>query len=327
MARSFAITLKNASTIPMQDGSTIAKDPVRADDKGHAEVVFTVTNNTDRPVRGLARAIPLGDTKQEWVSVKGESERDFAAHAQQDFTVSFDGPVGPPPGATPATGTTPAAGKPAAPVTRNYPFRFDVESAQFPEEDFTRGPVVTVEMVDKPPPPPPWKWWIFVIIGGALVIVIILAIVLAKSCGGNEPEGEESPTPTPEESATATPPATPSPTETPTAAPVDHAALEKHCFDLVQGRIAWNYTGSTTWSPTNIQNLCRGTTQPREPPACFQRAMHGGINWGGGTQWQWQNALNLCQGTDNADATISCFQSKIAQGIGWPQAIPQCKKG
>ena len=54
MARSFAITMKDGSTIPMQDGSTIAKDPIRADAKGHAEVVFKVTNNTARPARALA---------------------------------------------------------------------------------------------------------------------------------------------------------------------------------------------------------------------------------------------------------------------------------
>ncbi len=327
MARSFAITIKDGSTIPMQDGSIIAKDPVRADAKGHAEVVFIVTNTTDRPARALAKAIPLGDTKQEWLSINGEDERDFAPRSDQEFTVSFDAPSEPA-GATPAGSTPPTAGAPATPVARKYPFRFDVASPLNPQEDFTRGPVVTVEVMPAPVVKPKSKLWILFVVLGVVLLIGIVVLILVLRNGDTGTDGDESPTPTPVESATATPTATSMPTETPTpTVPVDQAALERHCFDLVQGRIAWNYTGSTTWSPVSIQNLCRGTTNPREPPACFQRVMHGGINYGGGTQWAWGNASNLCAGTNDANATISCFQSKIAQGIAWPQAIAQCKKG
>ncbi len=42
MAKSFAIT-------------TTATQLLRADAKGHAQAIFTVTNTTARPVRGLAR--------------------------------------------------------------------------------------------------------------------------------------------------------------------------------------------------------------------------------------------------------------------------------
>jgi len=102
-------------------------------------------------------------------------------------------------------------------------------------------------------------------------------------------------------------------------------AQESQCFAHVQGQIAWDYQGTRSWSPANVQNLCRGTQRPSEPGRCFDRAMHGGINWGGGTTWQWENALNLCQGTNAADSTITCFQSKIAEGAAWPSAIQQCK--
>jgi hypothetical protein len=97
------------------------------------------------------------------------------------------------------------------------------------------------------------------------------------------------------------------------------------CSDLVQGQIAWDYEGNKNWNFDNVQNLCRGTSNPTEPPRCFDRVMHGGINWGGGTRWQWQNALELCAGTNDADTTISCFQAKVGQGVQWPTAIRDCK--
>jgi hypothetical protein len=101
-------------------------------------------------------------------------------------------------------------------------------------------------------------------------------------------------------------------------------AAETACFNFVQGNIPWNYEGATSWSPTNVQNLCRGTTVAAEPGRCFDRVMTGGISWGGGTTWQWENALNLCDGTSNATATVSCFQGKIGAGVSWPDAIAQC---
>ncbi len=73
MAKSFTIT-------------TTATDTLKADAKGHAEAVFTVTNATARPVRGMARAKPLGDTKREWLSIAGETERDFGGGATEQFT-------------------------------------------------------------------------------------------------------------------------------------------------------------------------------------------------------------------------------------------------
>ena len=105
------------------------------------------------------------------------------------------------------------------------------------------------------------------------------------------------------------------------------ATPETDCFDLVQGNIAWNYTGTTTWAPANIQNLCQGTSVATEPAYCFDQVMHGGINWGGGTTWEWENALNLCKGSNNAAATISCFQGHLAGGMAWQQAIDQCQPG
>jgi hypothetical protein len=105
----------------------------------------------------------------------------------------------------------------------------------------------------------------------------------------------------------------------------DQSGAEADCFTFVQGNIPWSVSGVTSWSPTNIQSLCQGTTKAAEPGRCFDRITHGGVNWGGGTKWEWPNALNLCKGTSGADATVSCFQAKIASGARWPQAIAQCK--
>lgn len=41
-----------------------------------------------------------------------------------------------------------------------------------------------------------------------------------------------------------------------------------------------------------------------QPARCFNRVMHGGINWDGRTRWDWRNAIDLCEGTTNADATV-----------------------
>lgn len=144
MAKSFSITTAN--------------DGLKADVKGHAEAMFTVTNATGRPLRCMARANPMGNTKREWLSLAGESERDFAPGATQQYTVSFDSP-GPP---------------------AKYQFRMDVASATNPDEDFTEGPVVSVDMApapvveEKKKKMNPLLW----IIPAAAVLLIIIGVVI-----------------------------------------------------------------------------------------------------------------------------------------------------
>ena len=98
------------------------------------------------------------------------------------------------------------------------------------------------------------------------------------------------------------------------------------CSASVQGRIAWNYSGSTSWNPTNVQRLCRGAEDSPEPARCFDRVMHSGVNWGGSTRWLWQNAIDLCEGTRNASKTIACFKARIASGSHWVAAIAACDR-
>ena len=61
---------------------------------------------------------------------------------------------------------------------------------------------------------------------------------------------------------------------------------ETDCYNIVQGKVAWNTSGTTTWNEANIRSLCKGTTNP--------------------------------------SATVSCFKSKISRGQDWSQATAAC---
>ena len=100
---------------------------------------------------------------------------------------------------------------------------------------------------------------------------------------------------------------------------------EEVCREGVQGKVAWDYQGSTSWSPANVERLCRGTTKGSEPARCFRQVMHGGVEWGGGTRWQWENAIDLCEGTSNALRTLRCFEAAIRRGRPWRDAIRACE--
>ena len=95
------------------------------------------------------------------------------------------------------------------------------------------------------------------------------------------------------------------------------------CEQAAQGKIAWDYSGSKQWRQENLERLCRGASDD-QPARCFDRIMHGGINWGRGTQWDSRNAIDLCEATTNADVTIGCFQRSLRAGNPWATAIAAC---
>lgn len=101
-------------------------------------------------------------------------------------------------------------------------------------------------------------------------------------------------------------------------------ASETACYNNVQGKIAWNYSGTTTWAATNVNNLCAGTNNPTQPGKCFETAMFGGVKWGSGTEWTWQNALALCKGTNNAQSQINCYKQRVFLGMGSKKALESC---
>jgi hypothetical protein len=51
------------------------------------------------------------------------------------------------------------------------------------------------------------------------------------------------------------------------------AQLERDCYNLVQNKVPYDTEGHTTWSPGNIVNLCKGTTNPQATISCFNTEM------------------------------------------------------
>lgn len=115
--------------------------------------------------------------------------------------------------------------------------------------------------------------------------------------------------------------ASPRPATAQDAVPVASAT----CHDAVQGRLAYDYQGSTRWAEGNVEKLCEGAEATTEPAVCFRSALHDGLRRGDeGTRWHWQYALDLCHGTHDADATIACYRDRTAGGLAWRDAIEAC---
>ena len=154
---------------------TMAGDTLKTDSKGHAEAAFTVTNTTNRPVRGMATARALDSTKQEWLRIIGETDRDFAAGGMQHYVVSIDLPI-PGPAKPPALKASAAA---AATPTDRYGFRLNVASAINPDEDFAESSFIRLavagpELLAMKPFPK----WIFIPIAAGIVLLLLFFLRL-----------------------------------------------------------------------------------------------------------------------------------------------------
>lgn len=97
-------------------------------------------------------------------------------------------------------------------------------------------------------------------------------------------------------------------------------ALEQQCFDGVQGKVAYNQAGNKSWSPENIQRLCRGTTNPSNTIACFQAQIKQHNDWSRG--------INACQSkvltttpTNNPQANRSVSEKSKNEPVLNPSPI------
>jgi serine/threonine-protein kinase len=163
MAKTFTIT-------------TTAGDTMKTDNKGHTEAAFTVTNTTSRPVRGMASAVAVDSTKQEWLHITGEPDRDFPAGGTQQYVVTFDSPIVAPGPADPKATAT------AAPTPADkYGFRLNVASATNPDEDYEQSQIIRVELPAPKPVPikKPFPKWIFIPIAIVVLIGIGLGLFFA----------------------------------------------------------------------------------------------------------------------------------------------------
>jgi len=140
---------------------TAANEVARLANDGKGEASFTVTNSAARQLRGRLRARPLDSTKAEWLSIAGETERNFSPNATQQVSIKISVPQGIP------------AGK--------YLFRLDAVSVTNPDDDFTEGPVVSMEVQTAEAPKRPFPWWIIALTAGVVVIIGLLVWALTPS--------------------------------------------------------------------------------------------------------------------------------------------------
>src|SRR5262245_24968046 len=137
---------------------TAASERVSIGGDGRGEIIFTVTNSSMRPLRGQLRVRPLGPTKGEWFNIAGETERPFSPNATQQVVVK----VATPPGAP--------AGK--------YQFRLDAISVINPDDDFTEGPTIDLDVKATEAPKKAFPWWIIAAAAGAVILIVTLTWLL-----------------------------------------------------------------------------------------------------------------------------------------------------
>lgn len=138
MPRTFAITADDKPVALKKDGT--------------GEITVAVTNTSTRPIRGLAKLVPLGAARADWLSINGEPERSFSPNEAHQFAVRLAAPAGTPPG--------------------KYSCRLNMMSVQNPDDDFAEGPALNFELSTagpKPPEPKPMKWLFWVILAVVLL--------------------------------------------------------------------------------------------------------------------------------------------------------------
>jgi hypothetical protein len=132
-----------------------ASDRVPLDSSRHGRASFKATNTTSRQVRGQARVVTIGDSRPDWFSLEGDSQRLFAASATLQFDVAVELPAG-------------ASGE--------HKFRMSVVGIEVPDEDYGQSEPVSVTLAAAPAPPPKSKGYVTTFVGalaGALVGLLV----------------------------------------------------------------------------------------------------------------------------------------------------------
>ncbi len=127
------------------------------DGQGQGEVSFVVTNTTAYPIKGRLAIKPLGSTDPSWLRLIGDTERNFASNTAEQITVTINLPADTPLG--------------------TYSFRLDVISVLNPDEDYTEGPAVAMEVQSSPVEQSAFPWWILVVVGVLITVGGVLAYV------------------------------------------------------------------------------------------------------------------------------------------------------
>ena len=138
---------------------TTATGKINLNEERRGKAVFTVTNTTETPVGGRANIVVDNPVAEDWVSVEGDIEREFAPNATEQVVVNIDATTGAPIG--------------------TYGVSLQMIGVENPDEDFTQGPSVTFDVVDEPEPEPKkFPWWIVALVVGVLVLAVIIFFVV-----------------------------------------------------------------------------------------------------------------------------------------------------
>jgi hypothetical protein len=128
-----------------------------------ATITFTVTNTSGQPLTGRAVLVmdPPNEAQAVWLQLESpeESESHFEVNGIQDYIVEVNVPVEAAPG--------------------EYVFHLDMLDTENPDETYTVGPAVTLQVAAPPPPPKekkPFPWQI-IAVGLGILAVIIGAVI------------------------------------------------------------------------------------------------------------------------------------------------------
>jgi hypothetical protein len=149
---------------------TTASEKVHLDATGAGQAQYTVTNTSPDTLSGRLLGVAQDPAETAWLSIVGESTREFAPGAAEQVILQVRVPAGTPPA--------------------TYSARLDAVSELQPDEDFTEGPTVSFEVSLPAPPVPWWKkyWWIWVIAGVVLVAIVGVVVWLLLRGNGSNPQ-------------------------------------------------------------------------------------------------------------------------------------------
>jgi hypothetical protein len=142
---------------------TAASERVALDGSGAAQVPFTVTNTSTQTLRGRLLTKPHDPAKPEWLSLSGESVRDFAPGAAEQVIVRLSVPSGTPSG--------------------SYSFRLDAGSETAPDEEFTEGPSVAFDVAASEPKRRFSRWVVIV------PVVVLIGVGRRRAVRAFRPRG------------------------------------------------------------------------------------------------------------------------------------------
>jgi len=134
---------------------------ITLDGRRHGEFAVSITNTAGRPLRARLQLVPAPPAEPGWFGVAGGDERDLALGATQSFSVQVQAPPTAAPG--------------------SYQVRCDAIDEAQPQEVFTIGPTVAVQLSTAAARRGRIPWWVFAAAAAVVLIAAIAFFVLRGS--------------------------------------------------------------------------------------------------------------------------------------------------